>query len=85
MPIGTAPLMVGQNRASLAFSPSQSLEGKAMKHHVVIYPLSPRWDTWEQGSSVDKGRRWGENMTHVRCAGGYVFLFFGFYSFSVIN
>ena len=68
---GTAPPMVAQNQTNLVSSLSQSLEGKAMQHFIVIYLPSQSWDTWLQGSSVEKGRRWGENMTHVRCAGGY--------------
>ena len=72
MPSGTAPLMVGQNLTSLVSSLSQNLEGKLF--FLGGLPSLSRWDTWEQGSSVDKGRRQGENMTHVHCAGGDVLL-----------
>ena len=73
---GTAPLMVGQNLTSLVSSLSQRLEGEPF--FLVIHLPSQRWDTWAQGSTVEKGRRWGENMTHVRCAGGYVTLCISF-------
>ena len=52
--------------------PFTEIGGWALGNSTSVY-LSIfiwRWDTWSQGSSVEKGQRQGENMTHIRCAGG---------------
>ena len=56
--------------------------------HSLLKNLSSllqRWDTWAQGSTVDKGRRQGGNLTHFRCAGGSVHFDFNYYPFSLIG
>ena len=67
MPSGTVRPAVGQSLKGLAFSLSLSLEGRNV-HGTNPNSLS-RWNV--EGQSVDFGRRWGMNMTHVRCAGRY--------------
>ena len=71
MPSGIVRPTVAQRLENPASPLSRSLEGEntftftELEGTDIIPPL--RWNV--EGQSVDFGRRWGKNMTHIRCAG----------------
>ena len=79
MPTSIAPLMTDQRLGRHVFFLSPRLEGKLTLIVELSFFSSSRWDTWAQGSTVDKGRRQGGNLTHFRCAGGSVPFDFNYY------